>query len=115
MLDKLATHSQIGWALHGQCHCNLQHVLAEERHPGRAVGLLQVPPGREWSTAIEDPDIVQSQEASFKHVPAGAVLAIYPPGEVQQQLLEGLLEPLHISLAALGLFETIGEDRRPGM
>ena len=67
----------------------LQHVLAEERHPRRAVGLLEVPAGRQRRAAVEDADVVEPEEAALEDVLAEAVLAVHPPGEVEQQLVEG--------------------------
>ena len=46
---------------------------------------------------------------------AGAVLAVDPPGEVQQQLLKAGLEPVPVSLAVFHLFQAVGEDGGPGM
>jgi hypothetical protein len=34
--------------------------------------------------AIEDADVVQAQEAPFENIAPGAVLAIDPPGEIEQ-------------------------------
>jgi hypothetical protein len=60
--------------------------VAEEDHPGGAVGLFQVAPSGERGAAVKDPDIVQAQEAPFEDIPAGPVLAVQPPGEIQQSL-----------------------------
>ena len=100
---------------HRQLDGDLQHVLAEQRHPGGAVGLLEVAAGRQRRAAVEDADVVEAQEAPLEDVPARAVLAVDPPGEVQQQLLEAALEPLPVPLAALRRFEAVGEDGRPGV
>jgi hypothetical protein len=103
MLDELDAHVEIGWPFERQLRGDLEHVLGEERHPGGAVGLLQVPAGRQRRAAVEDADIVQSQEAALEDVVAGAVLAVHPPGEVQRQLVEGALEPFEVTPAAVGL------------
>ena len=70
----------------------LEHVLAEDRHPGRAVGLLQAPARRQRRTAVEHPDVVEAEEPTLEHVAAGGVLAVHPPREVEQQLREALAE-----------------------
>ena len=44
-----------------------------------------------------------------------AILAVDPPGEVQEQLLEAALEPFLVALARLRLLQAVGEDRGPGM
>jgi len=56
-----------------------EHVLAEHRHPGRAVGLLEPPAAGQHRTAVEHADVVQAEEAALEHVTAGRVLAIHPP------------------------------------
>ena len=65
---------------------------AVHRHPARAVGLLDVAAGRQRRAAIEHADVVQAEEAALEDVLAFGVLAIHPPGEVQQQLVEDALE-----------------------
>ena len=45
--------------------------------------------GGQRRAAVEHADIVETQEAALKHVLAEAVLAVHPPGEVEQQLIEG--------------------------
>jgi hypothetical protein len=41
--------------------------------------------------AVEDPDVVESEEAAAEDVTAFNVLAVDPPGEVEQEFLEGAL------------------------
>ena len=72
---------------HRQLRRQLQHVLAEERHPCRAVRLLEVAAGGERRAAVEDADVIQAEEAALEDVLAEAVLAVHPPGEVEQQLV----------------------------
>src|SRR6516162_9585920 len=47
---------------------------------------------RKCAAAVENPDVVQAEEASREHVVAFHILAVHPPGEVQRQLLEAELE-----------------------
>ena len=94
---------------------DLEHVLAEERHPGRAVGLLEVAAGRQRRAAVEDADVVEAEEPALEHVVAVPVLAVHPPGEVEEQLVERLLEPLDVAAALLQLVEAVGEDGGPGV
>ena len=79
-----------------------QHVLAEEGHPGRAVGLLEVAAGGQRGAAVEDADVVEAEKAALKDVFAEAVLAVHPPGEVQQQFVERRREEFKVCLAAQG-------------
>ena len=44
-----------------------------------------------------------------------AVLAVDPPGEVQQQLLKTTLEPVRVAFARFSLVQAVGEDGGPGM
>ena len=99
----------------GEFNREFGHVLAEQRHPGRAVRLLQAAPGGQRGAAVEDADVVEAEEAALEHVLAEAVLAVRPPGEVQQQLVEGRLEEIDIGLAAQGLLGAMEEQGRPGM
>src|SRR5262249_1895635 len=115
MYDELDAHLHVGRVDQRQFHADLEHVLAEERHPAGTVGLLQVPPGRQRGAAVEDPDVVEPQEAALEDVAAAAVLAVHPPGEVEQQLLEGSLEPVGVAAAMPDLLQTVREDGREGM
>ena len=73
------------------------------------------PPGGQRGAAVEDADVVEAEEASFEDVLAEAVLAVDPPGEVQQELVEGRLEEVHVRFAAQGLLGAVQEERRPGV
>ena len=63
----------------------------EEGHPRGAVRLLQIAAGRQRRAAVEDADVVEAEEAALEHVLAEPVLAVHPPGEVQQSLLNAAL------------------------
>jgi hypothetical protein len=65
--------------------------------------------------AIEDADVVQAQEAPFENIAPGAVLAIDPPGEIEQQFLKAALEPFLVPFARLGHFQRISKGRGPGV
>ena len=93
----------------------LQHVLAEEGHPRRAVRLLEVAAGGQRGAAIEDADVVQAEEAALEHVLAEAVLAVDPPGEVQHELVEDRLQEVDVSLTTPGLLVAIQEQARKGV
>ena len=96
-----------------------QHVQAEQAHPRRPVGLLQpLVAGQIGPAAVEDADIVQAEEAALEGVAAVGVLAVHPPGEIQQQLVEDLLQEVAVG-AALDLAGDlvdaaggVGVDRR---
>src|SRR6202034_555133 len=66
-------------------------------------------------TAVEDADIIESQEAAFENVLAEAVLAINPPSKVQEQLAEGGFQEIKISRAAPRHVATVEEQGSPGV
>ena len=100
VLDELEDHVLVGAVVGGELDRELQHVLAEEGHPRRAVRLLEVAAGGQRGAAVEDADVVEAEEAALEHVLAEAVLAVDPPGEVQHELVEGRLEEVDVRLAA---------------
>src|SRR5262249_23879003 len=88
MLPELGGGAFVSWILACEFHCDGEQVQTIHRHPTGAVRLLNVTTGRQRRTAVEDADIVESEESALEHVAALTVLAVHPPGEVQQQLLE---------------------------
>ena len=73
------------------------------------------PPVGSGRAAVEDADVVEAEEAPLEHVLAESVLAIHPPGEVQQELVEGRLEEVEVGLAAQGLLGAMQEQGGPGV
>jgi len=63
MLGELQDHVLVDGVVGGELHRELQHVLAEEGHPGRAVRLFQVAAGGKRGAAVEDADVVEAEEA----------------------------------------------------
>src|SRR5262249_47805388 len=57
---------------------------------------------RQRGGAVDGADVVHAQKAAFEHVVAGGVLAVDPPGEVQQQLVEDPLQEDQITAAVDG-------------
>ena len=99
VLDELEGDVLVGRVMFGQDHRDLEHALAIERHPRGAVRLLERSPGRQRRAAIEDADVVEAEEAAGEDVPAGGILAVDPPVEVQHQALERSLEEAHVGAA----------------
>ena len=52
----------------GEDEGHLQHALAVEGHPRRAVRLLERPAGRQLRAAVEDADVVEAQEPAGEDV-----------------------------------------------
>src|SRR5215831_4829029 len=115
MLKEFRNHVRIRFIMHRELDRYLQHVQAEQRHPGSAIRLFKITAGRQRRTAIEDTDIVQAEETPFKCVFARPILAVQPPCEIQQQFLKTSLKPYDVPLASLRSFQTIGENGGPRM
>src|SRR5690348_291942 len=86
---------------------DLEHNLAEERHPGSAVGLLEVTASRQRRAAVEHTNVIQPKKATLERPLAKAILAVHPPAEVQRQFGEGTLEELNVALSFERLFGPI--------
>ena len=115
VLGKLVGEVVVAGVVGRELDGDLEHVLAEHRHPGGAVGLLEVAAGRQLGAAVEDADVVEAEEPALEHALPQPVLAIHPPREVDEQLAEGALEELDVTLAALRLLHAVLEERRPRM
>ena len=88
VLHELEDHVLVRRVVRRELDRELEHVLAEQGHPGRAIRLFEVAAGRQWGAAIEHTDVVEAQEPALEHVLAEAILTVDPPGEVQQELVE---------------------------
>ena len=65
--------------------------------------------------AVEDADVVQTEKAALKDVSSLGILAIHPPGEIQQQFLKNPLEKFAVGLAAALFFDFVNAPCRPGV
>ena len=99
VFEELGGDVLVGRVLAGQLQGHGEHGGAEKGHPGRAVGLLQMPAGGQRFGPIEHPDIVQAEKTAGKHMVAVGVFPVHPPGEVEQQLLEHPGEKLAVPTA----------------
>ena len=86
------------------------HGERVEGHPAGGVGLLEPATDREMGP-VDRADVVQPQEPAFEQVGAVGVLAVHPPGEVHQQLVEHPAEEVEVPGAVDG--EHL--ERRPGL
>ncbi len=71
--------------------------------------------GRQRRAAVEHADVVEAEEAALEYVLAEAVLAVHPPGEVQQELVEGGLQEVDVHFVSQGLLGAMQEQRRKGV
>ena len=109
VLGELYDHVLVGGVVEGEFEREFQHVLTEKRHPRRAVRLLQVAAGRKRSAAVEHADVIEAEKASLEYVLAEAVLAVHPPGVVQQELPERRPKEIEVRLAVQGLIGFVQE------
>ena len=114
MLEELGRDVLVRRVLAGQLQRHGEHGVAVEGHPRGAVGLLEVPPGRQRLRAVEHADVVEPQKAAGEQVPPVRVLPVDPPGEVEQQLVERALEEEAIAVA-LGPRHLVHPPAGPGM
>jgi hypothetical protein len=89
------------------------HVQAIHRHPARAVRLRQSPAARQRLRPVKDADVVEPEEAALEYVVALDVLAVDPPCEIEQQLLEDAGEEFAVALARALLVDLVNTQRSP--
>src|SRR5580658_9088902 len=77
-----------------------EHGGAVEGHPRSTVGLLESAARRQGTRAVEQPDVVEAEEAAGEQMASADILAVDPPGEVQEQLLEHTREKDMVAPAA---------------
>ena len=85
------------------------------RHPGGAVGLVEPAAERQRLAHVEQADVVEAEEAALKYVAPARVLAVDPPGEVQQQLVKQAFEKLEVADAGRLAVVLVDLQRRPGV
>src|SRR5207344_857718 len=83
-----------------QFHRDRQKIQAVHGHPPGTVGLLDEAPGGQRLAAVEDAYVVQPQKSALEDIAAFGILAIHPPREVEQQLVEDALQKCTIPHAA---------------
>src|SRR6516225_4960598 len=71
--------------------------------------------GRQWRTAVEDADIIESEKPAFKKAPAKAILAIDPPAEIGGEPAEHPLQETEIGSAVQRLLHAVEKNSRPGL
>ena len=116
VLQELDRHVFVDRIALAELDRHAQHVDAEHRHPGGAVGLFDVAAGGQRPRAVEHADIVEAEEAALEDVQALRVLAVHPPGEVQQQLVEDPLQEIEVARAAVLIAVVLEHPHgRPGV
>src|SRR5260370_9832717 len=115
MLEEFAGHVLVSGIFFRQFESDRQHVQAVHTHPARAVGLLEVASGGERRRAVKNSDVVEAKKSTLKNVRAVRVLAIHPPGEIQEQLVKNFFEESAIGDAAHATLDFVDAPRGPGM
>ena len=66
--------------------------------------------------AVEDPDIVEPEKATLEDVATRRVLAVHPPGEIDQELVEDAFEEGEIAAPPAPIAVDLEHaKRRPGV
>src|SRR5947209_10001144 len=84
VLEKFRRDVLVDRILPRQLERDAHHIQGEHSHPARPIALLEPAAIRKWCTAIEDADVIEAEKTAFENVAAAAVLAIHPPGEVDE-------------------------------
>src|SRR5215472_296220 len=70
---------------------------------------------RQWSTAVEDANIVETEKPAFEKAPAKAIFPIDPPAKIGGEPAEHPLQEVEIGSAAECLLHAVEENRPPGL
>jgi hypothetical protein len=84
VLEELGRNVFVRPPVFSQLKGNVEHAQTVESHPARTVSLLQSAPGWKRLGAVEEANVVETQEAPFEDILAVQVFAIYPPREIQE-------------------------------
>jgi hypothetical protein len=108
VLEELRRQVLVDRIPRGQRQRELEQVGAVHRHPGGGVGLLEKTVDRQHRP-VEHADVVQPQKAALEQVVALRVLAVDPPREVEQQLVQHPLQEPRVVVAG----DLMHPERRP--
>src|SRR5688572_6818169 len=92
VLQELGGYVLVHLVLARQFERNGEHVQAEHPHPACSVALLKLTSRGEGRAPVKHSYIVQPQEASLEYVLPFRVLAVDPPCEVEEELVEDPLQ-----------------------
>ena len=115
VLEELGGDVLVGRLRSCQFQGDGHHVQAIHGHPGCPISLFEVATGWQNRAAVEDADVVQAQETAGKDATAIYILAVHPPGEVEQQFVENLFEEQGIGLTGHLAGDPVHLPRRPGV
>ena len=114
VLEELRRYILVAVVLLRELERDCEQVQAVHAHPARRVGLLEEASGGERRVrAIEDADVVETEEAAFEDVVPCGVLAIHPPREIEHQLVKHALEEVAVRAAGIPPIDLVHAQRRP--
>ena len=115
MLEELGGHVLIGRILESKFERDAEQVEGEHGHPGGAVRLVDAAAGGERAGAVENGDVIQAKKAAAEDVAAAGVLAVPPPGEIEQELMERLFQEVAVGHAVHCAVHLENPKHGPGM
>ena len=115
MLEKLGRDILVNPPMLGQLQRDVEHAETVERHPAGAIGLLEGATCGQGLRAVEEADVVEAEEAPLENVFAFDVLAVDPPGEVEEELLEDALQEVEVLPAVELALDLEDAEGRPGV
>src|SRR6516225_1330729 len=115
MFEELAGHTFISGVLTSEFERYSKHVQAVHAHPAGAVGLFKVTAGGERSRSVEYADVVETKEAALENVHTFGILAIHPPGEIQQKFVERTFEEIAVGFAADAFLDLVNAPGCPSV
>ncbi len=115
MLEKLHRNVDVHAIALGQLQPHAHQVQRIGGDPRGAIGLVEQVTRRQRGRAVEQGNIVQAQEAALEQVAPLGILAVDPPGKIQQQLVEDPLQKIQIAYAGQRLILLVNPPAGPGM
>src|SRR5713226_10471243 len=100
MLEEFAGDIFVSRIFFGQFQSDCQHVQAIHAHPTGAVRLLEVPSRGEWRGTVKDSNVVEAEKSALKNVCSVGILAVHPPGKIQEQLVKDFFEESTVGYTA---------------
>src|SRR5262249_19037511 len=115
VLEELDGEALVNLVLLRQLQRDAHQVKAEESHPSGGVGLFENGSAGQALTAIDDGDVVESEEATFEDIVALAVDLVHPPCEVDEKFVETLLQKLLVADTVTFQISVVDAPDRPRM
>src|SRR5438874_558587 len=100
--------------IHGDLERYVHHVECIGTHPAGTICLLQLHMAT-VKTPVEYTDIIQSEEATFKDVVPVPVLAVDPPGKIDEELLKYLFQEDQVTGSGFLFFKLVNFQSCPGV